>query len=74
MSRLTGADVAASDNLTGAAAEGGDWNLEYSTGSIDTPLAISSAEQFSYSATLATIQVTNTNDSGAGSLRGDYHC
>lgn len=32
----TGADVAASTNLTGAAALGGDWTLEYSTGSIET--------------------------------------
>ena len=54
LSRLTGADVAASENLTGAAAQGGDWNLEYRTGGIDTPLAISTAEQFSYSGILAT--------------------
>ncbi|MCI6289181.1 MAG: DUF4347 domain-containing protein, partial [Lentisphaeria bacterium] len=32
----TGADVAASTNLTGAAALGGDWTLEYSTGTIET--------------------------------------
>ena len=32
----TGADVAASTNLTGAAALGGDWTLEYSTGAIET--------------------------------------
>ncbi|MGE5471646.1 MAG: DUF4347 domain-containing protein, partial [Bacteroidota bacterium] len=31
----TQADVAASDNATGSAALGGDWKLEYSTGSID---------------------------------------
>ena len=35
LSRLTGADVAASDDLTGAAALGGDWELEVATGIID---------------------------------------
>ncbi len=69
LARLTGADVAASEDLTGAADLGGDWDLEYRTGGIETPLAISTAEQFSYSGTLATYTVTNTNDTGAGSLR-----
>ena len=32
----TGADVAASTNLTGSADLGGDWNLELATGNIDT--------------------------------------
>src|SRR5262245_6657318 len=32
---LTGADVAASTDLTGSAAKGGDWDLEYSSGSIE---------------------------------------
>ena len=32
----TGADVAASTNLTGSTALGGDWTLEYSTGTIET--------------------------------------
>ncbi len=36
---LTGADVAASDDLTGRAAKGGDWVLEYATGSIESPQA-----------------------------------
>ncbi|MCA9149816.1 MAG: DUF4347 domain-containing protein, partial [Planctomycetales bacterium] len=33
--RLSGADVAASDNVTGHADLGGDWELEYSLGTID---------------------------------------
>src|SRR5207344_319633 len=69
LSRLTGTDVAASENLTGAAAKGGDWTLEYSTGHIDTALAISAQAQLDYSAALAIITVTNANDTGAGSLR-----
>ena len=31
---IVGADVAASDDLTGATEKGGDWDLEYSTGPI----------------------------------------
>ena len=32
---ITGADLAASTDLTGAAGQGGDWNLEYTIGQID---------------------------------------
>ncbi len=40
LAALSGADVAASTNLTGAAALGGDWVLEASTGQVETtPLA-----------------------------------
>ena len=53
LGRLTGADVAASENLTGAADKGGDWNLEYHTGTIQTGLALSAAEQSSYDGLLA---------------------
>ncbi|MEO1148653.1 MAG: DUF4347 domain-containing protein, partial [Cyanobacteria bacterium J06638_22] len=36
---LTGADVAASTDLTGAAAKGGDWDLEYRVGQVDGAIA-----------------------------------
>ena len=36
LARLAGADVAASTDLTGSASKGGNWNLEYSTGNIET--------------------------------------
>jgi hypothetical protein len=39
LAQATGADVAASDDLTGSAALGGDWDLEYATGAIETTLA-----------------------------------
>ena len=38
LSRLTLADVAASDDLTGSVALGGDWVLEYQTGVIESAL------------------------------------
>ena len=37
---LTGADVAASDDLTGNAQLGGDWELEYQSGEIETKVAV----------------------------------
>ncbi|HEY9639068.1 MAG TPA: DUF4347 domain-containing protein, partial [Coleofasciculaceae cyanobacterium] len=40
LSRLTQADVAGSTNLTGSAALGGDWKLEYATGKIESSLAL----------------------------------
>jgi hypothetical protein len=69
LSRLTGADVAASNDLTGSATLGGDWELEVGTGAIKAPLAFQPQTIKAYDAVLATFTVTNTNDSGLGSLR-----
>ncbi|KPK38135.1 MAG: hypothetical protein AMJ69_09190, partial [Gammaproteobacteria bacterium SG8_47] len=54
MSSLTGADVAASDDLTGHAELGGDWELEYRAGVIDTSVAFTSNLQESFADVLAT--------------------
>ena len=70
LSKLTGADVAASENLTGGTEVGGDWTLEVTTGQVETSLAFSSEFQQGWSATLATqFTVSTTADSGLGSLR-----
>lgn len=69
LSTLTGADVAASDDLTGNAATGGDWALEYRVGDVSTASLFDVGAAAGWHGTLATFQVTNTNDSGAGSLR-----
>ncbi|RJF96743.1 DUF4347 domain-containing protein [Noviherbaspirillum cavernae] len=69
LSQLTGADVNASTDLTGATADGGDWKLEYAAGHIESALALNAAEQAWFNGVLATYAVTNTNDAGAGSLR-----
>ncbi|MCC6609877.1 MAG: DUF4347 domain-containing protein [Burkholderiales bacterium] len=45
LSAVTRADVAASENLTGAQSLGGDWKLEFSTGVIESALAVSPREQ-----------------------------
>lgn len=66
---LTGADVGASKDLTGSASVGGNWNLEYWTGASENPNILQSWAQEGYNHALATFSVTNTNDSGPGSLR-----
>jgi hypothetical protein len=53
LAELTQADVAASTNITGAAALAGDWSFEFQTGSIEASLALSAIGQHSYSATLS---------------------
>ena len=65
--QLTKANIAASVNLTGAYP--GDWNLEFTTGKITAPKVLKPEVMVTYNSTLATITVTNNNDSGAGSLR-----
>ncbi|MFO0868130.1 MAG: DUF4347 domain-containing protein [Pirellulales bacterium] len=67
--RLTGADVAASLDDTGSAAYRANWNLEFALGQIETQVAVAAQEQELWSGLLSTFTVTNTNDSGAGSLR-----
>ncbi|MCA9052483.1 MAG: DUF4347 domain-containing protein [Planctomycetaceae bacterium] len=69
LSTLTNADVAASTDLTGADFLGGDWELEAQQGDVETGVAFSLATQQSYTTVLASFEVTNTDDSGAGSLR-----
>ena len=69
LARLTGADVAASDDLTGAAALGGDWELEHQVGEIEASLAFTTSMQSSFGGVLATYNVTSLADSGTGSLR-----
>ena len=53
LSRLTGADVAASEDATGNTALGGDWNLEYYTGEIATPIVLGLQEQTQWMGLLA---------------------
>lgn len=66
---LTDADVAASDDNSGNASSGGDWALEYQLGSLETASLFHDSSETPWHGLLATFAVTNTNDSGAGSLR-----
>ncbi|MCC7339361.1 MAG: DUF4347 domain-containing protein, partial [Pirellulaceae bacterium] len=53
LSALTGADVAASADATGSASLGGDWDLEYKRGSIESNLAFTSDVQANWHELLA---------------------
>ena len=54
LAQYTGADVAASNDITGAAGLGGDWQLEATTGKIQSPAALSVEVLNSYMTTLTT--------------------
>ncbi len=62
ISALTGADVAASNDDTGHAKYGGDWDLEYSTGVIESQVVFSDQLQQDWQHKLATITVTTFAD------------
>ena len=53
LAQLTGADVAASTDGTGAESLGGDWVLEASTGNIEARIAVSAIEQSEWNHILA---------------------
>jgi len=61
----TGADVAASDDLTGDAGLGGDWNLEVASGSIETASAVNAALAAQYHSVLNITNKTVSFDSAA---------
>jgi outer membrane lipoprotein-sorting protein len=52
LASVTGADVAASDDTTGYAGRGGDWQLEMRTGAIEADVVFSTAFQQSWQGTL----------------------
>ncbi|MBO8087680.1 MAG: DUF4347 domain-containing protein [Marichromatium sp.] len=69
LSILTGADVAASDDATGADALGGDWDLEVTRGTIDaTPWAATGVEGFD-----GVLAFTGTVTFNSASTNGFYN-
>lgn len=69
LAALTGADVAASTDLTGSSALGGNWNLEFSTGTIEASDILSDGAKATYQNVLATLTVNSladTNDNTWG--------
>lgn len=72
LARLTGADVGASTDATGSAAEGGNWTLETRAGDVDKALALSAATVESFQGLLADASPTVTLSSGGSDvLLGD---
>ncbi len=66
LSQLTGADVAASNNLTGSAALGGDWELDVMIGLVEAPIAFGAETVEAYSAILTTRRVSVASDGTQG--------
>ncbi len=62
LAALTGADVAASVDVTGAAPRGGNWVLEYQIGRIEADIAPGAWAQTRWEGVLATYTVTTTID------------
>ena len=62
LAALTQADVTASDDLTGASQLGGDWQLEYTIGEIESTVAFNAATQETWMNVLGTINVTTFAD------------
>jgi VCBS repeat-containing protein len=67
LSHLTATDVAASDDLTGNRLLGGDWDLEYSVGEVETQIAFSENVQQQWNGTLAGITL-ESNQPVAGDM------
>ncbi|MEG5130457.1 DUF4347 domain-containing protein [Microcoleus sp. AT8-B1] len=66
LSEITGADIAASDNLTGSAAKGGDWKLETATGNIEAVVPFNGEAMKAYDGVLLNYNVTVATDNGTG--------
>ncbi|MBE9182897.1 DUF4347 domain-containing protein [Oculatella sp. LEGE 06141] len=69
LSAITNADVAASTDLTGSTALGGDWTLEYTAGQIESPSIVQAEAMEVYDAVLQTevlFTETFTNSEVAG--------
>lgn len=62
LAEATGADVAASNDATGATALGGDWDLEIHDGAIESGVVISEAAQRDWHRLLATTAIRVSGD------------
>ncbi|GGA16082.1 DUF4347 domain-containing protein [Okeania sp. KiyG1] len=60
--QLTGANIAASETLTGNVSRGGNWNLEVIFGQLKSALAFTPEVRATYAGVLANIVVDTTND------------
>ena len=62
MAWLTGADVAASSDATGAASQGGDWDLEVQVGAVNMMAALTGNELFGWQGLLAAPSIGGAPD------------
>ncbi|PMS23094.1 hypothetical protein C0Z18_02435 [Trinickia dabaoshanensis] len=61
---ISGLNVAASTDATGASSLGGDWTLEYDAGAVHTPVIFSTASEQQYGAVLAVTDETYDSELG----------
>jgi hypothetical protein len=61
LARLTGADIAASTDITGSSALNGDWEMEYKFGQVESPIVFSANTLATYNSTLS-LTVTPTGN------------
>jgi Domain of unknown function (DUF4347)/NPCBM/NEW2 domain/Glucose / Sorbosone dehydrogenase/FG-GAP-like repeat/Calx-beta domain len=75
VSQLTDADVAASTDTTGNSAKGGNWNLEYATGTIETITPFTNSFISSYQGLLPTFYLSDltatASTNGWGAIEKD---
>jgi VCBS repeat-containing protein len=71
ISRLTGADIAASTDATGAADRGGNWVLEAQVGSLETGVVLSALATEGYAGLLAATAVVDANAAGSRTTAED---
>ena len=62
LAAATGADIAASKDNTGNAPHGGNWDLEITTGQIDSSLALNATSMAGYEAVLHTASVSTVTE------------
>ncbi|MEJ2396070.1 MAG: DUF4347 domain-containing protein, partial [Candidatus Thiodiazotropha sp.] len=65
---MTDADIAASDDATGAASLGGDWVLEHTYGTIDSMITLPSAQRDNYRHLLATFDFEGATGSNTNTV------
>ncbi|NJK70267.1 MAG: DUF4347 domain-containing protein [Microcoleus sp. SU_5_3] len=70
---LTGANIAASTNLTGSADKGGDWELEYTTGDISASLAFKPETLATYDRVLSNYTLYDGITNNTTSYSGDNY-
>ena len=68
IAELTNADIAASDDITGHESLGGDWEMEYQNGLIDTQIAINDSTQSTWRNALASPSDIETKATAEGGL------
>ncbi|MGH3996459.1 MAG: DUF4347 domain-containing protein, partial [Pseudonocardiaceae bacterium] len=72
LAEITGADVAASEDATGHATLGGDWDLEFRAGSVETTAVLSFEAQANWMGLLAPPSIDLDANDSSGTPGADY--